>query len=441
MNPMIIQASNAKMDVSRRSLLLGGAALGVSAVILPSAAGAAEDNESALAAGEIRPFKAEIPDAALVDLRQRLVATRWPDGETVADRSQGVPPETLRALVDYWQSSYDWRKAEDRINAFPQFLTNIDGLDIHFVHVRSRHENALPLIMTHGWPGSVFELLNVIKPLTDPTAHGGRQEDAFHLVLPSIPGFGFSQKPTSTGWNPQRIAGAWDALMKRLGYDRYVSQGGDWGAIITDALGRQAPDGLLGIHVNRVERATTFPQDAGQALKSGGPAPDTLSPAEKVIFDEARDFLNNGFGYAAIMATRPETVGYGIADSPVGLAAWLYDKIADWVFIRGQPEQALSRDAILDNITLYWLTNTGPSSGRIYWENTMSGAKLTPSRVPVAVTVFPGEVYKPPKAWLSKAYPKLIYYNQASKGGHFAAWEEPELFSEEIRAAFRSLRP
>ncbi|MBY5539763.1 epoxide hydrolase [Rhizobium leguminosarum] len=425
-------------DVSRRSLLSGFAAAGITAVLLPRTSDAADVVDDA--SGTIRPFKAEVPEAALADLGRRLAETRWPDGETVMDRSQGVQPDRLKELVRYWQSSYDWRKAESRLNAFPQFLTTTDGLDIHFIHVRSRHENALPLIMTHGWPGSVFELLDVIGPLTDPTAHGGTADDAFHLVIPSIPGFGFSGKPPSAGWNPQRIAAAWDVLMKRLNYDRYVSQGGDWGAIISDALGRQAPEGLLAIHVNRVERATTFPSDAAQALKNGGPAPDSLSADEKVVFDEARDFLNNGFGYAAIMSTRPETIGYGIADSPVGLAAWLYDKIADWVYTRGDPEQALGKDAILDNITLYWLTNTGPSSGRIYWENVMSGAKLTPVKIRVAVTVFPGEVYKPPKHWLSKAYPKLIYYNHASKGGHFAAWEEPELFSQEIRKAFRSLR-
>ena len=433
--------SNQALQLSRRSLLVGGAAIGLSTAILPLVANAADAIDAVSAAGAIRPFRADIPETALIDLRQRLAVTRWPEDETVADRSQGVQSAKLRALVNYWRTSYDWRKAEEKLNAAPQFLTNIDGLDIHFIHVRSMHENALPLIMTHGWPGSIFELLNIIGPLTDPTAHGGKAEDAFHLVLPSIPGFGFSQKPTSTGWNPQRIAAAWDMLMKRLGYDRYVSQGGDWGAIISDALGRQAPDGLLGIHVNRVERATTFPTAAAQALMNGAAAPDSLSPEEKMVFGEVRDFVNNGFGYAAIMNTRPETIGYGLADSPVGLAAWLYDKIADWVFTRGDPEKALGKDALLDNITLYWLTNTGPSSGRIYWENAASGAKLTPLQVPVGVTVFPGEVYKPPKKWLSNAYPRLIYYNQVSKGGHFAAWEEPELFSQEIRAAFKAMRP
>lgn len=429
-----------KTHLSRRALLFAGAAIGLSSAIVPVAAATNPAPLTNAGAGDIRAFRAEIPEGALIDMRRRIAATRWPDSETVTDRSQGVQPHKLKELVDYWRSSYDWRQAERRLNAVPQFLTKIDGLDIHFIHVRSRHQNALPLIMTHGWPGSVFELLKVIGPLTDPTAHGGKAEDAFHLVIPSIPGFGFSEKPTTTGWNPQRIAAAWDVLMKRVGYTSYVSQGGDWGAIISDALGRQAPEGLLGIHVNRVERATTFPADAAQALKGGGPAPDGLSPEEKAIFADARDFLNNGFGYAAIMGTRPETVGYGLADSPVGLAAWLYDKIADWVFTRGHPELALTKDEILDNITLYWLTNTGPSSGRIYWENTTSGAKLTAIKVPVAVTVFPGEVYRPPKNWLSKTYPQLIYYNRVAKGGHFAAWEEPELFSEELRSAFKALR-
>lgn len=426
-----------RTDISRRSLLLGSAAIGVLQVMPPTGAAA---TVAAATTGEIRRFLAAVPEGSLVDLKQRLAATRWPDGETVSDRSQGVQPATLRELVDYWQTAYDWRKGERKLNAYPQFVTNIDGLDIHFIHVRSPHDGALPLVMTHGWPGSIFEMLDVIGPLTDPTAHGGEAADAFHLVIPSIPGFGFSQKPVSTGWNPQRIAMAWDTLMKRVGYDRYVSQGGDWGAIISDALGRQAPDGLLGIHVNRIERATTFPPEAAQALKDGAPAPDTFSDQERKVYSEVRDFVANGFGYAAIMNTRPETLGYGLADSPVALAAWLYDKIADWVHERGDPESALGKDAILDNITLYWLTNTGPSSGRIYWENVSSGAKLTPIKVPAAVTIFPGEVYKPPEHWLSRAYPKLVYYNRASKGGHFAAWEEPQIFSKEVRAAFRTLR-
>lgn len=437
---MYLENKAGKGPVTRRSFLFGGAAIGVAAAVLP-ATGIAADIVNKTAKGDaIQPFMADIPESSLVDLRRRLAATRWPDSATVADRSQGVQQQKLRELAQYWQSSYDWRRAERKLNAFPQFLTRIDRLDIHFIHVRSRHENALPLIMTHGWPGSIFELLDVIDPLTAPTAHGGKAEDAFHLVIPSIPGFGFSQKPTATGWDARRIAIAWDVLMKRLGYSRYVSQGGDWGAIISDALARQAPDGLLGIHVNRVERSTTLPADAAKALKDGSPAPETMSADERKVFDETRDFLNNGFGYASILSTRPETIGYGVADSPVGLAAWLYDKIADWVFTRGDPERALGKDAILDNITLYWLTNTGPSSGRIYWENLKAGAKLTPAKVPVAVTVFPGEVYRPPRKWLSQAYPELVYYNRASKGGHFAAWEEPQLFSEEIRAGFKAMR-
>lgn len=313
--------SLSKIEVSRRMLLFTGAAVGLSSVILPSATvAAARKNPLPTHVDGVRPFKAEIPEKALIDLRRRLAETRWPDSETVTDRSQGVQLAKLKELVDYWRSSYDWRNAERKLNSYPQFITNVDGLDIHFIHVRSRHENALPLIMTHGWPGSVFELLNVISPLTDPTAHGGSADDAFHVVLPSIPGFGFSEKPTTTGWNPQRIANAWDTLMKRLEYDHYVSQGGDWGAIINDALARQAPQGLLGIHVNRVERATTFPPAAAAALKAGGSPPETLSADERVVFNEAKDFLTNGFGYAAIMGTRPETIGYGIADSPL---VWL----------------------------------------------------------------------------------------------------------------------
>lgn len=426
--------------LSRRALLAIGAVAAALAVFHPAAAFAQSNAASSLDAGDIRPFRVEVPTAELVDLRQRLAATRWPDPETVDDRSQGVQTDKLRALVDYWQTDYDWRKAEAKLNALPQFLTNIDGLDIHFIHVRSRHENALPLIMTHGWPGSVFELLQVIGPLTDPEAHGGTAEDAFHVVLPSIPGFGFSEKPKGTGWNPDRVARAWDVLMKRLGYRDYVSQGGDWGAIISDAMGRQAPPGLLGIHVNRIERSTTIPPEVGRALRSGDPAPADLTDEERAVFDQAREFLSKGFGYAAIMGTRPQTVGYGLADSPVGLAAWFYDKIADWVFTRGEPERALSPDGILDNITLYWLTNTGTSSGRIYWENSAGNSKLAPIAIPAAVTIFPGEVYKPPKAWAARAYHNLIYYNRVDKGGHFAAWEEPELFSTELRAAFRPLR-
>ncbi|GLC92701.1 multidrug MFS transporter [Cupriavidus sp. TA19] len=438
---MNAQSSDNTTDLPRRSLLLGGVASAALSLFSPRLALAGQSAPARTGASDaIRPFRARIPQSALDDLRRRLMATRWPDPETVPDRSQGVQLDKLRPLVRYWATGHDWRKAEARLNAWPQFVTNIDGVDIHVIHVRSRHENALPLVMTHGWPGSVFELLDSIRPLTDPTAYGGSAADAFHLVIPSLPGFGFSQMPGGTGWNPDRIARAWDVLMKRLGYARYVSQGGDWGAIVSDALGRLAPEGLLGIHVNRIERATTLPPALAMALKTGEPAPSSLTAEEKQVFDEARDFLSKGFGYAALMQTRPQTIGFGLADSPVGLAAWIYDKLADWVYTRGDPERALGRDAILDNISLYWLTNTGESSARIYWETSAAPARSGPVTVPAAVTVFPGEVYRPPKAWLARAYPNLVYYNQVARGGHFAAWEEPELFSAELRSAFRSLR-
>ncbi len=436
---MINQQTKKPTALTRRALLISGA---VAATIsaLGSQIAVVEAGAQALASNDIRPFRVNIPAEALADLNRRLGATRWPEAETVDDRSQGVQLSNLQALVRYWETEYDWRRAEQKLNSLPQFLTEIDGVDIHFIHVRSPHADAMPLIMTHGWPGSMFELLKVIGPLTDPTAHGGSARDAFHLVLPSIPGFGFSQKPQGTGWNPDRIARAWDVLMKRIGYSHYVSQGGDWGAIISDSMGRQAPKGLLGIHVNRIERSTTIPPEVGKALKNGDPAPDNLNDEEKTVFNEAREFLSKGFGYAAIMGTRPQTIGYSLADSPVGLAAWFYDKLADWVFIRGEPERAFTRDEILDNITLYWLTNTGPSSARIYWENATNAAMPGIISVPVAVTIFPGEVYRPPEHWVERAYPNLIYYNKVDKGGHFAAWEEPELFSAEVRAAFTSLR-
>ncbi len=436
---MIDKEPKRPTEINRRSLLVGGSVL-VALAALGAQFPILEAGAQALVPDEIRPFRVNIPSEALVDLRRRLGGTRWPDAETVDDRSQGVQLSKLQALVRYWETDYDWRRAEQKLNSLPQFLTKIDGVDIHFIHVRSPHAAAMPLIMTHGWPGSMFELLKVIGPLTDPTAHGGSAQDAFHLVLPSIPGFGFSEKPQDTGWNPDRIARAWDVLMKRIGYKEYASQGGDWGAIISDSMGRQAPEGLLGIHVNRIERSTTIPPEVGKALRNGEPAPDYLNDEEQMIFNEAREFLSQGFGYAAIMGTRPQAIGYSLADSPVGLAAWFYDKIADWVFTRGEPESAFTRDEILDNITLYWLTNTGPSSSRIYWENAANPAMPGIISVPVAVTIFPGEVYRPPEHWAARAYPNLIYYNKVDKGGHFAAWEEPELFSAEVRAAFKSLR-
>ena len=387
----------------------------------------------------IRPFTVQVPQASLDDLRRRVNATRWPDRETVGDFSQGVQLEKLKSLMEYWGTSYDWRKAEAKLNALLQFVTTIDGLDIHFIHIRSHYPDALPLIMTHGWPGSVFELLKTIGPLTEPTAHGGGTEDAFDLVLPSIPGFGFSEQPKGTGWGPDRIARSWDVLMKRLGYTRYVAQGGDWGAVIADAMGRQAPPGLLGIHVNRIDRSSTMPPDVARALNNGEPAPAGLTTEERVVFDQTREFYRKGLGYAAIMGTRPQTIGNSLADSPVGLAAWCYDKFADWVLTRGEPERSLTRDEMLDNITLYWLTNTGTSAARIYWENN-ANPRAVDVGIPAAVTVFPGEIYQVPKSWAERAYHKLIYYHRVDKGGHFAAWEEPRLFSEELRTAFRSLR-
>jgi pimeloyl-ACP methyl ester carboxylesterase len=390
----------------------------------------------------IRPFHVHIPQEALDDLRRRIALTRWPDQETVHDRSQGVQLATMKDLVRYWQTNYDWRKAEAKLNALPQFVTTIDGLDIHFIHVRSRHPNALPLIMTHGWPGSVFELLKVIGPLTDPTAYNGHAEDAFDLIIPSMPGYGFSGKPKGTGWNPDHIARAWAELMRRLGYKRYVSQGGDWGAVISDAIARQAPKGLLGIHVNM---PATVPPEIAKVLAAGGSAPEGLSPEEKIAFDGMDALYKKGSGYALMMVTRPQTLGYSLADSPVGLAAWFYDKFADWTYTDGHPERELTKDEMLDDITLYWLTNTGTSGAQLYWENNKNNfnaeeQKTSEITIPVAITVFPGEIYRAPRSWAERSYHKLIYYHAVDKGGHFAAWEQPQLFSEEIRAAFRSLR-
>jgi pimeloyl-ACP methyl ester carboxylesterase len=393
---------------------------------------------AAAEADAVRPFRINVPDEALVDLRRRAAATRWPDRETVADQSQGVQLAKIQQLVRYWGTDYDWRKVEAKLNAWPQFVTEIDGLDIHFVHVRSGHPNALPLIMTHGWPGSIFELVKVIGPLTDPTAHGGRAEDAFDLVLPSMPGYGFSGKPQSTGWNPDHIARAWDELMRRLGYERYVSQGGDWGAVISDVMARQAPPGLLGIHVNM---PATVPPEIAKVLASGGPAPAGLSPEEKVAFDGMDALYKKGSGYALMMVTRPQTLGYSLADSPVGLAAWFYDKFADWTYSGGDPEKVLTRDEMLDDITLYWLTNTGTSSAQLYWENNANNFNAVDINIPAAITVFPGEIYRAPRSWAERAYHKLIYFHTVDNGGHFAAWEQPELFATEIRAAFKSLRP
>jgi pimeloyl-ACP methyl ester carboxylesterase len=394
---------------------------------------------------DARRFHIDVPDDALKDMRRRIAATNWPEKETVADDSQGVPLATMQALARHWMTAYDWRRCEARLNALPQFLTEIDGLDIHFIHVRSQHEDALPLVVNHGWPGSVIEQLKIIDRLTDPTSHGGRAADAFHVVIPSMPGYGFSGKPTSPGWGPERMGRAWAELMRRLGYSHYVAQGGDWGAFVVDQMGLQAPEGLLAIHTNM---PATVPADVDRALQAGEPPPSGLSAEERRAYEQ----LVRTFGqveYARMMAARPQTL-YGIADSPVGLAAWLLDhNDAD-----GQPAAAvvsaldritsdsgeLTRDEVLDNITLYWLTNTGVSASRLYWEYRGGFFNAKGVTIPVATTVFPGEQYQAPRSWAEQAYPNLIYFNEVDRGGHFAAWEQPELFSQELRAAFRSLR-
>lgn len=388
----------------------------------------------------IRPFRVDIPEAALTDLRRRLAATRLPERETVSDNSQGVPLATVRKLVRYWEDEYDWRKVEAKLNAYPNFITEIDGLDIHFIHVRSKHENALPVIVTHGWPGSIVEQLKIIDPLVDPTAHGGNASDAFHVVIPSMPGYGFSGKPTTTGWDEDHIARAWAVLMERLGYTKFVAQGGDWGAIVTDLMGVHAAPGLLGIHTNM---AGVIPPDIDKAAQAGAPAPSGLSPDESRAYEELKFVYAKGVGYAYQMGLRPQTL-YGIADSPVGLAAYLLDHDARSLELiersfDGQPE-GLTRDDVLDNITLTWLTNTGVSSGRLYWERKVGFFSVKGVSIPVAVSVFPDELYPAPRSWAERAYPKLIHYNKLDKGGHFAAWEQPKLLTEEMRAGFRSLR-
>jgi pimeloyl-ACP methyl ester carboxylesterase len=389
------------------------------------------------AASDIRPFRVNIPESALVDLRRRLAATRWPDRETVTDRSQGPQLSTLQELVRYWSTDYNWRKVEAKLNALPMFLTPIDGLDVHFIHVKSKHPNALPLIITHGWPGSIVEMLGTIGPLTDPTAFGGRAEDAFDLVIPSIPGFGFSGKPTGIGWDPEHIARAWAELMGRLSYTRYVAQGGDWGSPITSAMARQAPAGLLGIHINL---PATLPPEIAKSLAPGAPEPTGLSDKERRALGELDTFRAKNSAYSAIMATKPQMIGYALTDSPAGLAAFMYD------YNGGEPERALAKDQVLDDITLYWLTNTAASSARLYWENggrnliLAAAQKTTEISLPVAITVFPGELYQAPETWARRAYSNLIYFHEVDKGGHFAAWEQPQLFSQEMRDAFRSLR-
>jgi pimeloyl-ACP methyl ester carboxylesterase len=394
---------------------------------------------------EIRPFHVDVPEADLADLRRRIIATRWPERETVADDSQGVPLATIHELARHWASDHDWRRCEAKLNALPQFMTELDGLDIHFIHVRSRHEDALPLIVTHGWPGSIIEQLKIIGPLVDPTAHGASASDAFDVVIPSMPGYGFSAKPTGTGWGPERMGRAWAELMERLGYSRYVAQGGDWGAFGVDQVDLQAPAGLLAIHTNM---PATVPADVDAALLAGAPPPAGLSAEERRAYEQLERTFKQ-VDYARLMGSRPQTL-YGIADSPVGLAAWLLDhNDAD-----GQPAAAvtaalnritsatgeLTRDEILDNITLYWLTNTGVSASRLYWEYKGGFFNAKGVSIPVAVSVFPGEQYQAPRSWTERAYPNLVYYNEVDRGGHFAAWEQPQVFASELRAAFRSLR-
>jgi pimeloyl-ACP methyl ester carboxylesterase len=436
---------------TRRGLLAGSAATGAVSflamqLVTARDAGAGEKSSEggaavvATQADEVRPFRVNVPDEDLAHLRRRLSATRWPTKELVPDRSQGLQLTTLQALARYWSTEYDWRKCEARLNALPQFMTKIDGVDVHFIHVRSRHENALPLIMTHGWPGSVIELLDTVGPLTDPTKHGGNADDAYHLVLPSLPGYGFSSEPTELGWDAARIARAWAVLMDRLGYARYVAQGGDVGAGVTDAMGRQAAKGLLGIHVNLL---------VGVAAMSDKLPAETEK--ERAAQKAAATFRASGFGYFLEQSTRPQTIGYSLLDSPLGLASWMLDHDTDSyykisrAFVEGKPAGNLTRDNILDNITLYWLTGTGASAAPWYWETGQAATRaagVSPPAVavPVGFTTFPGEIFAAPRSWVERIYPGLAYFNEVQRGGHFAAWEEPQLFSEEVRAAFRSIR-
>jgi pimeloyl-ACP methyl ester carboxylesterase len=445
-------------DESRRRFLKTGSMLGLAFALSPlrtfataNSEGQKENKMSQTGATQqssgqstdknaIRPFNWNFPDAQLSDLRRRINTTKWPDAELVSDATQGVQLATMQKLAHYWEKEYDWRKGEAKLKAVPHFITEIDGLDIHFIHVRSKEKNALPVIVTHGWPGSIIEQLKIVDPLTNPTAHGGKAEDAFDVVIPSLPGHGFSGKPTSLGWDPVRIARAWTVLMKRLGYTRFVAQGGDWGNAVTEQMAVLAPAELIGIHTNM---AATIPDEIAKSLATGGAAPANLSWDEKFAYDQLDDFYKHGLAYAQEMSNRPQTL-YALADSPVGLAGWILDhdirsyKLIARVF-DGQSE-GLTRDDILDNITLYWLTNTAVSSARLYWENKLNFFAPKNIAIPVAVSVFPDEIYAAPKSWAEKAYPKLIHYNRLDKGGHFAAWEQPQSFTQELRTAFKTLR-
>jgi pimeloyl-ACP methyl ester carboxylesterase len=440
--------NDAQFSPTRRQVLALSASLSAAA---GAGLGWSTPSTAATPDDAIRPFRISVPQGVLDDLRRRVAATRWPERENVADLSQGVHLAKMQALAHYWATDYDWRKIEARLNGLPQFVTTIDGVDIQFIHVRSRHRNAMPLIMTHGWPGSPLELLKVIGPLTDPTSHGGRAEDAFDLVLPTYPGYGFSGKPTDTSWGPTHVASAWNVLMQRLGYKKYVSQGGDWGALISEVMAVQAPAGLLGIHINM---PGTVPQGVLRLLRDRQvadafhaavpPVPTSFSEAEQLAFSGLESFYRKGFGYAELMNTRPQTIGYSLADSPVGMLAFFYDKFTDWTDSGGDAEKVLTDDEMLDDVTLYWVTNTGTSSSRSYWDATQGGGgpfnAFDIPKIPVAVTIFPGEIYRAPRSWGEKCFHKLIYWNEVDKGGHFAAWEQPKLFSAEVRAAFRSLR-
>ena len=431
--PAVPAPSSSRRNFMRATAASGGAAMFSGGLVAMSALASADEAAQIVlpqATKDVTPFKIQVPQAALDDLKRRLASTRWPERETVGDWSQGVPLEKAQALIAYWRDKYDWRRLEARLNAFPQYRTQIDGLGIHFIHVRSPHRNALPIILTHGWPGSVVEFMEIIEPLSEPTRYGGRAEDAFHVVVPSLPGFGFSDQPVETGWDVNRIARAWATLMQRLGYDRWVAQGGDWGAGVTHALAHQRPQGLIAAHVNW---QFVFPEKL----------PENPTPAERRAIDRASWFASDQSGYFREHATRPQTIGYPLADSAAGQALWIYEKFQAWTDNHGNPEDALAVDAILDDISLYWFTDTAASSARIYWENNRAGmAGLSAGRIelPMAASVFPHEIFCPPKAWAEALWPNLFYWNELDRGGHFAAFEQPKVFTEELRKAFRSRR-